>query len=140
MHYDQARHLAEADHARRRAAAESLFKKKEEESLQGSRAREVYQANETRNARKDCSVAGVAVGTRPSQETRLRRKGPSPRRAADCGGSILQQCDGAQLTIGAYAHNGAAGSPAACNNVVRSMDGALELLTLNLGMLVVESA
>lgn len=46
MHYDQARHLAEADPARRRAAAEALFKKKQEESLEGSRAREVYQANE----------------------------------------------------------------------------------------------
>jgi hypothetical protein len=46
MHYDQARHPAEADHARRRAAAEALFKKKQEESLEGSRAREVYQANE----------------------------------------------------------------------------------------------
>jgi hypothetical protein len=44
MHYDQARHLTEADAAR--AAAEALFKKKQEESLEGSRAREVYQANE----------------------------------------------------------------------------------------------
>jgi hypothetical protein len=46
MHYDHARHLPEADHARRRAAAEALFKKKQEDTPEGSRGSEVYQANE----------------------------------------------------------------------------------------------
>jgi hypothetical protein len=76
MHYDQARHLAEADHARRRAAAEALFKKKQEESLEGSRAREVYQANE-RAMRKRLLACGVAVGTRSSQEASVTKTCPA---------------------------------------------------------------
>jgi hypothetical protein len=66
MHYDHARHRAEA---------EALFKKKEDASLEGSRAREVYQANEGA-MREKTALASLTIGTRPSQEARLTRKGP----------------------------------------------------------------